>query len=92
MDRSQYLAAALQAMGQPQQQAPQGGMSLQQMQDVTQKREAFEKANPGQSYAMHGLKQLGQNVLGAPGALAAAPGNALSGLQNLAKGLPGLGG
>lgn len=99
MDRSQYLVQALQQLqGAPTAQAPQG-MSLQQMQDVAQKRQAWEAANPGQSYMGHGLQQMGQNIMGAPGAmmqgarnLGAIPGQAAGGLQNLIKGLPGFGG
>lgn len=98
-DRSQYLAQALQGMSQPPpQQAPQG-MSLQQMQDVAQKRKAFEAANPGQSYMAHGFQQMGQNIANAPGNLmqagqnlAALPGQAASGFQKLVQGLPGLAG
>lgn len=96
-DRSPYLVQALQSMqqGAPQAQAPQGP-SLQQMQDIAQKRQAWEAANPGQSYMAHGFKQMGQNIMGAPGAMmqgaqniAGIPGQAASGFQNLIKGLPG---
>ena len=96
--QSQYLAQALQQMGQqPQPQAPQG-LSLQQMQDIAQKRKVFEAANPGQSYMGHGIQQMGQNLMNAPGNLlqgaqnlAGLPGQAASGFQNLVKGLPGFG-
>lgn len=99
-DRSQYLAQALQSMGQqpPQAQAPQG-MSLQQMQDVAQKRKAFEAANPGQSYMAHGFQQMGQNIGNVPQTLANAgqnlaglPGQAMGGFQKMVAGLPGFGG
>ncbi len=77
-DQSQYLAQALQQMqGQPAINQPQG-MSLQQMQDVAKQKAAFEAANPGQSYMAHGLQQAGQNVMNAPG-------NAMTGLQQLAQ-------
>lgn len=79
MERSQYLAQALQSMGsdasmQPQVQAP----DLAQMQKVAEARKAFETANPGQSYMAHGVRQMGQNIM-------AAPGNAMSGLGDLAQ-------
>lgn len=92
-DRNPYLVQALQQMqqGAPQAQQPQG-MSLQQMQDIAQKRQAWEAANPGQSYMGHGLQQMGQNIMGAPGAIAAAPGNAASSFGKLIQGLPGFGG
>lgn len=92
-DRSPYLVQALQQMqqGAPQPQTSQGP-SLQQMQDVVQKRQAWEAANPGQSYMQHGLQEMGQNIMGAPGAIAAAPGNAASGFAKMIQGLPGFGG
>lgn len=78
MSDSQYLAQALQQMqGQPQAAQPQG-MSLEQMQKIGQAKAAFEAANPGQSYMAHGIQQAGQNVMNAPG-------NAMTGLQNLAQ-------
>jgi hypothetical protein len=89
-DRSQYLAQALQAIG-GSQQPPQGMLSAPQMQQIAAQRHAFEAQNPGQSYAAHGLQQLGQSLMGAPAAIAAAPGNVASGLANFARGLPGMG-
>ncbi len=85
-DQSQYLVQALQQMqagGQPQAQAP--TMTPQQMQQVMQQRQAFEAANPGQSYMAHGLQQMGQNVM-------QAPQNAMSGLARLAQGYRPAGG
>lgn len=82
--RSQYLVQALQGMAQPaQQQSPQG-LSMGQMQQIAKNRASFEAQNPGQSYMMHGLGQMGQNVMNAPG-------NVMSGFQKLVQGLPGMG-
>lgn len=85
---SQYLVQALQQMqagAQPQAQAP-TGPSLQQMQAIHKDRQAFELANPGQSYMAHGVSQMGQNIMGAPQALMQAPQNAMSGFAKLAQG------
>lgn len=92
-DTSQYLAQALQQMqGQPATGSQPQGPSLQQMQQMAQQKQAWEAANPGQSYAAHGLQQMGQNLAGAPGrvmdgvqGLAQLPGQAMSGLQQLAQ-------
>lgn len=82
MDRSAYLAQAIQAMqqGTPAPTAPQG-LSPQQMAQAVQQRQAWEAANPGQSYMAHGLQQLGQNFQNAPSAI-------LQGARNLGS-LPG---
>jgi hypothetical protein len=85
MDRSQYVMQALQAMQAPQQQAPQGpdlaGMAAQ-----AQQRQAWEKANPGQSYMKQGLASAMAGVKGAPAAMMAAPQN-LKGLFSLGQGM-----
>lgn len=91
--QSQYLAQAIQQM---QGQAPAAptspAMSLGDMQKMAQQKQAWEAANPGQSYMAHGLSQMGQNLMGAPGrigdavsGLAQLPGQAVSGLQALAQ-------
>lgn len=94
MSQSQYLAQAIQSMSQPQGQPSTGGpsMSPQQMMQMQQQRQAWEAANPGQSYFAHGLGQMGQNLMGAPGRVADAfgslgqlPGQAVNGLQALAQ-------
>lgn len=99
-DQSQYLAQVLQQMGQaaPQASGQVPGMSLAQMQKMQQDRATWEVANPGQSYAAHGLGQMGQNLMGAPGNVADAigglgelPKQALSGLQALAARFGGTG-
>jgi len=84
MERSQYLAQALQSMGQApsmQMQTP----DLAAMQQTMDARKAFEAANPGQSYMAHGLQQMGQNVMAAPRNMMAAPGNVMSGMSDLAQ-------
>lgn len=83
MDRSAYLAQALQSMGQPQSPSSQG-LSPQQMQHIADARKAFEAQNPGQSYMAHGLQQMGQDIMNAPQ-------NAAQGLGRLAASL-GIGG
>lgn len=95
---SQYLIQALQQGGQQPQGSTYQGPNLQQMQGMMQQKQAWEAQNPGQSYMGHGLQQLGQNLMNAPGKLvqgaqnlAGLPGQAMGGLQNLMKGLPGLG-
>lgn len=97
-DQSQYLAQALQSMGQQPQAPTYQGPNLQQMQAIAQKKQAWEAANPGQSYMGHGLEQMGQNLMNAPGNLvqgaqnfAALPGQALNGFQKMIQGLPGYG-
>lgn len=62
MDRSAILAQALQAMGAPAQSAASGAMDPAAMLRVKQQRAAFEAENPGKSYALNGLHQLGQAV------------------------------
>lgn len=92
-NQSQYLAQAIQSMqAQPSAAPAQPGMSLQQMQQMGQQKQAWEAANPGQSYMAHGIDQMGQNIMGAPGRVAGAignlgqvPGQAMSGLQALAQ-------
>lgn len=96
MSESQYLAQAIQGMQAPPAAAPaQPGMSLAQMQQMAQHKQAWEAANPGQSYAAHGIDQMGQNLMGAPGrvadAIGAVPGTAMSGLQALAQRFGGSG-
>lgn len=76
MGSSPYLVQALQQMQAQPQAQPGGGLTLEQMQKIGQQRQAYEAANPGQSYMAHGIQQMGQNVM-------AAPGNAMSGLQQL---------
>lgn len=93
MSESQYLAQALQQMSaQPAQPASPQGPSLAGMQKMAQDRAAWEAANPGQSYMAHGIGQMGQNIMGAPGrvldsiqGLGQIPGQAMSGLQQLAQ-------
>ena len=89
-DRSQYLAQALQAMQAPTPDAQPTGPSLQQMQQVAQQRQAWEAANPGQSYMAHGFQQMGANIAQAPQNLMAAPGQAMGGLQRLAQSFRGM--
>lgn len=93
MAQSQYLAQALQSMGAPAG-SPQGTpqMSLQQMQQIAQQKQAWEAANPGQSYMGHGLQQMGQNLMNAPGNVMGAiqnlgqvPGQVANGFQSLAQ-------
>lgn len=78
MDRSQYLAAALQSLGQPAPEPPDPLISTQQLSQIGKSRKAFEAANPGKSYMAHGLKSAGQNLMDAPG-------NAASGFADLAR-------
>lgn len=78
MDRSQYLAQALQSLGQPAPAPPDPLISADQLAQIGKARKAYEAANPGQSYMAHGLQQAGQNLM-------AAPGNAMSGFANLAR-------
>lgn len=97
MDSSPYLVQALQQMqGQQPAQTP-PGLSLGQMQQIADKRKAFEAANPGQSYMGHGMMQLGQDVMNMPSTLmqagrniAAVPGQIGSGFSNLLSKIPGL--
>lgn len=85
MDQSPYLVQALQQMQQSQPAAPQGpSLSPQQMAQVVKQKQAWEAANPGQSYIAHGFQQMGQNIMGAPQ-------NVMSGLGRLAQTLPGMG-
>jgi hypothetical protein len=81
--QSQYLAQALQAMGSDiSAQAPQTA-DLVGMQKQAEAKKAWEAANPGKNYMAEGLKQLGQNIQGAPAAIMAAPGNAMGGLLSM---------
>ena len=81
MERSPYLAQALQVMQAAPQQTPQGP-DLGAMMQQAKVRQAWEAANPGQSYAGHNLGQMAQNIQGVPGQLAQVPGN-LQGLFSL---------
>lgn len=85
MERSPYLAQALQAMSAPPPASP-AGPDLAAMQRMAQQRGAWEAANPGQNYLKHQIGQIGQGVMQAPGRIMAAPGNvgrALGGLFGL---------
>jgi hypothetical protein len=82
MDRSQYLVAALQNMGQPQAQPQPQGLSIGQMQGIAKQRSAFEAQNPGQNFMAHGIRQMGSNVMAAPGNVASN----LAGLFSLGRG------
>jgi len=90
-DQSRYLAMALQQIGaQPAQGVAPQGPNVAGLQRMAQDRQAWEAANPGQSYMAHGIAQMGQNLANAPGRVADAfgslgqvPGQALSGLQAL---------
>ena len=82
MERSQYLAQALQQMQAAPSQAS-GGLDLSAMQMSAEQRRAWEAAHPGQSYIINNLQQVGQNVMQAPQNVMAAPGNAASGLAQL---------
>jgi len=84
MERSQYLAQALQSMGSDPLQQGQSP-DLSEMKKIAEARKAFEAANPGQSYVANGMQQMGQNIMGAPAAMSAAPGNVMSGMGDLAK-------
>jgi hypothetical protein len=83
MDRSPYLAQALQAMQQAPQAPMQPSINPEQLAAVVKQRKAFQQANPGQSFMAHNLGQAGRNLM-------AAPGNVMSNLQQL-PGLFGLG-
>ncbi len=67
MERSQYLAQALQSMsadpGVQTGQAP----DLAAMQKQMQARQAWEAQNPGQPHMTNGMRQMGQNLMQAPG-------------------------
>lgn len=80
MDRSQYLAQALQSMS-----ADPGVQTQPTVPAVTpeqvQTRKAWQAANPGQSYMANNLRQAGQNVMQAPGNVMAN----LSGLFRMGK-------
>lgn len=76
MDRSQYLAQALQAMGSAPPSASAPAMDLGAMKASADQRRAWEAANPGKSHLKHSIGQAG-------GALAGAPGAALSNLSSL---------
>ena len=80
MERSPYLQQAMQVMqaAPQQQQGPDLGAMMQQ----AKARQAWEVANPGQSYMRHNLGQMAQNIRGVPGQLAQVPGN-LQGLFSL---------
>lgn len=83
MGVSPYLVQALQGMAAPQS-APSGpSMDLAGMQKAVDARKAWQAANPGGNYMAHGFGQLAQNLRSAPGAVMAAPGNVLKGLQGL---------
>lgn len=84
MDQSKYLIQALQGMGQQPDIQSAAPPDLAAMQKAAAQRKTWEAANPGQSYAMNGLRQIGQNLASAPQQMAAAPGNAMDGLQALA--------
>lgn len=65
-DQSQYLAQALAAMqAQPQVSTGQPP-NLVAMQHQAQQKQAWEAANPGQSYMGHNLSQMGQTAMGGP--------------------------
>lgn len=82
---SPYLAQALSEMQQAPP-APAGPeIDPQAMMSALKQRKAWEVQNPGQSYAMNGLRQMGQNIKGIPDAFAAAPGNAMGGLMSLGR-------
>lgn len=78
MERSPYLAAALQALDQPPPKPREPLLTPQQLAQIAKDRKAFEAANPGQSYMAHGLKSAGQSLLDAPR-------NAVSGFAELAR-------
>lgn len=88
MDRSQYLARAIEAMqqGAPAESA-QPSFSPQQMAEAVKARKAWESANPGQSYAKHRWGEMGDNLRGAPGRMAESFGNLASAPGDIAKAL-----
>lgn len=83
MERSPYLAQALQGMAQPAPQA-QPAPDLAQMAGAARQRQAWEAANPGQNYARHQLGALMAGVKAAPGNVMSAPAN-LAGLLGLGR-------
>lgn len=87
MDRSVYLAQALQGLSAPPSAAP-AGPDLGAMQAAAQRAQAFRAANPGQSYIGHNLGQLAANVKALPGTLGAVPGQVAGNLAGLAGQLP----
>jgi hypothetical protein len=82
MDRSPYLAQALQQMqAAPEVVAPQ--VDVQALVQATKKRQAFEQDNPGQSYLKHQTATMGAN-------LKAAPGNVMDAVRGVPGQLAGL--
>lgn len=76
MERSQYLARALEQMGQPQAAPTVHQPDLGSMKVTMGQRHDWEAKNPGQSYLKHTLGQAGSAIMGAPQ-------NALSNLRGL---------
>lgn len=82
MQRSQYLAQALEAMGSQPALSSAPAPDFAAMQKQAEAAKAWKAANPGQSYMAHGLGQMGQNLQAAPGRMA-------GGLFDLAKAVAG---
>lgn len=85
MDRSAYLAQALQSLGQAPQAASASPVDPQALAGVLKQRKAYETANPGGSYLGHNLMQAGRGAM-------AAPQNAMGLLGNVAGPAGALGG
>jgi hypothetical protein len=66
MDRSQYLVQALQALSQQPTGMGASTVDLGALKQQADTAQAFRAANPGKSPLMGGLRQAGQNLMGAP--------------------------
>jgi hypothetical protein len=83
MNRSPYLAQALQQLQQPPP-APQAvGPDLSALAALGKRAQAYRAANPGGNFVGHNLAQAGRNLVNAPS-------NAAHGLAEFARSLPGM--
>lgn len=90
MDRSPYLAQALQSLGQAPA-APAQGPGMVDLAMAMMRRQGGQPgAMPPRRSIGQNLQQAGQNLMGVPGRLAAVPGNVMTNVQQL-PGLLGLG-
>lgn len=74
MERSQYLAQALQAMSAAPAQTSSAGMSPAQMQAMAKQAKAWKAKHPGESYLGSRFTQAGRNLAAVPGQLMDAVG------------------
>lgn len=75
MQRSSYLASALDGMAQNPGQPQGGAMDLAQMKAQSEAARAWKAANPEKSRIAHGVQQMGAGLKAAPGRLMATAGD-----------------